>query len=380
MITETDNAIEMKKSVFSDDREGYELQITIQIRQLYVTNFFNLDINQIITVYAVPISHYDILNQRQDEPPLATLNAIITLPNSVLSLYHDVIDTADCSFDNNNRNVNISLSARSNRTGSSISTEQQLSLNTSPAHIMVHSSQLMTEVSVLDYQSSNSDLTIYERQNRNNSIDIHAGNTSFDRSVQGTLEQRENHNHISTHGHIDVSVLAPKELSILENFSPLDSREIQGQQSPENETKSKHTSNSNNVRVGNKNVRKTNRSSREQFHVLDFSRRKHLIRSTINNIDALDCRAQSSNQQNIPPDEALSDVDISQVGTNTTMNERCNDLPSAASELLAIGYNRNQIDRALEKFYQNRGHNNPTLEELRYIVVVENSETDDESK
>lgn len=298
-------------SAFSDDREGYELQIMIQIRQLHVTNFFNLNINQVITVYAVPISHVDILNQRQDGTSLSTLNAIISLPNSVLNLYHDVIDTADCSCENNNGNGNISPSVRSNRTGSSISTEQHLSLNTSPAHIMVHSSQLMTEVSVLDYQSSNSDLIIYERQNRNNSIDIHAGNTSFDRSVQGSLGQRENHNHISTHGHIDANALVPNGFSILDNLTPLDSSEIQGQQSPDKETKSKHTTISNNVHVGNKNVSKTNRSSREQFHVLDFSRRKHLNRSTINNIDALDCRAQSSNQQNIPPDEALSDVGIS---------------------------------------------------------------------
>ncbi|CAG2255261.1 unnamed protein product [Mytilus edulis] len=37
---------------------------------------------------------------------------------------------------------------------------------------------------------------------------------------------------------------------------------------------------------------------------------------------------------------------------------------------------------AVSYIRQNRwlGHNNPTLEELRYIVVVENSETDDESK
>lgn len=301
-----------KKSDFCYDREGYELQIRIHIRQLYVTNFFNLNVNRVITVYAVPISHFDILNQRPDRTSLSTLNEIISLPNSVLSLYHDVIDTVDFSYENNSGNVNIGQSVRTSRTGSSISTEQQLSLNTSPAHIMVSSSHLMTEVSVLDYQSGNSDSIISGRQSRRNiSIDIHGGNTSYDRSVQGNLEQREDHNHISTHEHIDANALVPNGLSILENLTPLDSTEIHGQQSPEKETKSKHTTNSNNVRVGNKNVNKTNRSSREQFHVLDFSRRKHLIRSTINNIDALDCRAQSSNQQNIPPDEELSDVGIS---------------------------------------------------------------------
>ncbi|XP_063419388.1 uncharacterized protein LOC134702414 isoform X2 [Mytilus trossulus] len=370
----------MKKSVLSDDRKVYELQIRIQIRQLYGTNFFTLNINQVITVYAVPISHYDILNQRRDVPFLSSLNAIISLPNSVLNLYHDVIDTANCSCENNNENENISPRVRPNRTGSSISTEQQLSLNTSPAHIMVRSSHLMTEISVLDYQSSNSDLTINGRRNRDNSVDIHAGNTSLENSVHANIEQREELNHLSSHRHIDSNVLAPKELSILENLTPLDSSEIQGQQPPAKESKSKHRTNSSNLCIGNKNMSKTNRSNREQFHVLDFSRRKHSNRSTISNVDALDCRSQSSNQQKIPPHEAQPDVGISQVGTNTTMNEQRNDFPTAASELLALGYNRNQIDRALEKFNQTRGHNNPTLEELRYIVVVENSETDDESK
>ncbi|CAC5394447.1 unnamed protein product [Mytilus coruscus] len=374
--------LKCKKSVFSDDREGYELQIRIQIRQLSLSNFFNLNINQVITVYAVPISHFHILDQRPDETSLSIINAIISLPNSVLNLYH-VTHHGDSICDNNSGNVNFSHSVRTNRPRSSISAEHHLSSYTPPAHIMVRSSHSMSEVSVLDYQSSNSDLAINGRQNGISSIDIHASNTSSNRSVHENIDQREEHYNLSSHGNIDSNALAPNALSILEHLTPFDSSEIQGQQSPSEEAKSKHTTNSHNLCVGNNNVSKSSKSSREQFHVLDFSRRKHPNRrrnqSTFNDFDALDCEAQSSNQQNIPAEEAKPDIEISQCTTSTTMNDQRNDFPAAASELLANGYNRHQIDRALGRFYQNRGHNNPTLEELRYIVVVENSETDDES-
>lgn len=371
------------KSVFSDDTEGYELHISFRYMQLFLTNFFNFNINQVITMYAVPICHFDILYQREEETSLSTLNAIIALPNSVLNLYNDVIDPADSIYDNN-RSVNISPSVRTNGTGASISAEHHLSSNTSHAHIMVRSSHSMTEVSVMDYQTSNSHLTINGRQNRDRSIDIHAGTASFDRSVHENINQREEHSHLSSFGPIDSNALAPSGLSILKHLTSFDSSEIQEQQSSAVEAKSKHTTtNSQNVCVGNNNVSKSNKFSREQFHVLDFSRRKHPNRrryqSTVNNFNALDCEAQPSNQQNIPSDEAQSDVEISQVEINTTMNEQRNNFPAAASELLANGYNRHQINRALDKFHQNRGHNNPTFEELRYIVVVENSETDDES-
>ncbi|XP_076078554.1 uncharacterized protein LOC143048651 [Mytilus galloprovincialis] len=395
--------LKWKKSDYFYDSEGYELQIRIQIRHLYLPNFYHFNFNQVITVYAVPISHSVVLNQRQDGTSLSILNAIISHPNSVLNLYHtSTIHPGDSICENNSGNVNVSLSVTTNTAISSISAEHQLSLNTSHAHIMLRSSHLMTEVSVLDYQSSNNDLTNNGRQNRDNIIDIHAGNTSFDRSVHGNLEQREVHNHL----------LMPE------------------QQSTSEEAKSKHTTNSRNVRVGKNEVSKNNKSSREQFHVLDFSRRKHSNRSTNNNIDTLDCKAQSSNQQKIPPHEAKPDVNISQVGTNTAINEQRNDFPAVASELLDSGFNRHQIDRALDRFYQNRdivytiisnigtntaineqrndfpavaselldsgfnrhqieraldrfyqnrGHDNPTLEELRYIIVVQNSETGDET-
>ncbi|XP_052088197.1 uncharacterized protein LOC127725308 [Mytilus californianus] len=225
---------------------------------------------------------------------------------------------------------------------------------------MVRSSHFMTEVSDMDYQSSNSHLTINGRQNRDHSIDIHAGNASLDRSVHENINQREEHSHLPSSGPIDSNALAPSGLSILKHLTSFDSSEIQEQQPPVVEAKSQHTTtNSNQFCVGNNKVSKSNKLSREQFHVLDFSRRKHPNRSryqsTINTFDALDCEAQPSNQQNIPADEVQPDVGISQVVINQTMNEQRNNFPAAASELLASGYNRHQIDRALERFYQNRG-------------------------
>ncbi|CAC5394444.1 unnamed protein product [Mytilus coruscus] len=188
---------------------------------------------------------------------------------------------------------------------------------------MVRSSHSMTEVSVMDYQTSNSHLTINGRQNRDRSIDIHAGNASFDRSVHENINQREEHSHLSSFGPIDSNALAPSGMSILKHLTSFDSSEIQEQQSSAEEAKLKHTTtNSQFVCVGNNNTAKHNLQTNKTYH---------------------------------PSDEAQSDVEISQVEINTTMNEQRNNFPAAASELLANGYNRHQINRALDKFYQNRG-------------------------